>query len=92
MDIFLTILGALIGWGVSHAYYLKALNDVKADAQERRRVEELVLRGIESVGEIKYSRDASGKVIGVVVELGGAASAVSTATCDLTVEHTRNVK
>ena len=33
MDIFLTILGALIGWGVSHAYYLKALNDVKADAE-----------------------------------------------------------
>ncbi len=29
MDVFLTILGALIGWGVSHAYYLKALNDVK---------------------------------------------------------------
>lgn len=34
MDIFLTILGALIGWGVSYAYYLKALNDVKADAEE----------------------------------------------------------
>lgn len=92
MDIFLTILGALIGWGVSHAYYLKALNDVKADAEERRRVEELVLRGIESVGDIKYSRDASGKVVGVVVELKGSASASATATGDLTVGHTGTAK
>ena len=91
-DIVLTIIGALLGWGISHLYYLRALEDAKADAEEHRRVEALILRGVESVGDIEYSRDASGKVIGVVVELGGAASAVSTATCDLTVEHTRNVK
>lgn len=92
MDIFLTILGALIGWGISHAYYLKALNDVKDDAVERRRVEELVLRGIESVGNIKYSRDASGKVVGVVIELKGSASASASATGNLTVGHTGNEK
>lgn len=85
MDIFLTILGALVGWGISHAYYLKALNDLKADAEERQRMEELFLRGIESVGNIKYSRDGSGKVVGVVVELRGSASASATATADLTV-------
>lgn len=84
-DIFLTILGALIGWGISHAYYLKALGDVKADAEERRRVEELVLRGIESIGDIKYSRDPSGKVVGVFVQLKSSASASATATGDLTV-------
>jgi hypothetical protein len=71
---------------------LKALNDVKADAEERRRVEELVLRGIESIGDIKYSRDPSGKVVGVVVELKGSASAKATATGDLTVGHTGNAK
>lgn len=92
MDIFLTILGALIGWGISHAYYLKALNDVKADAEERQRVEELVLRGIESVGNIKYSRDTSGKIIGVVVELKGSASASATATGNLAVDHPGNAK
>lgn len=92
MDVFLTILGVLIGWVVSHAYYLKALNDVKADAEERRRVEELVLRGIEGIGDIKYSRDVSGKVVGVVVELKGSASASATATGDLTVGHTGGAK
>ena len=92
MDIFLTIIGALVGWGISHFYYLKALDDVKADAEERRRVEELVLRGIESIGNIKYSRDASGKVVGVVIELKGSASANATATGDLTVVHPSNAK
>jgi len=67
-------------------------NDVKADAEERRRVEYLVLLGIESVGNIKYSRDASGKVVGVVIELKGSASASATATGDLTVGHTDNAK
>jgi hypothetical protein len=87
MDVFLTILGALLGWGVSHLYYLKSLNDLKADAEERRRMEELVLRGIESVGNVKYSRDSSGKIVGVVIELKGSATASATATGDLTVGH-----
>ncbi|NMG36429.1 hypothetical protein GRF61_18430 [Azoarcus sp. TTM-91] len=85
VDVLLTIIGALLGWGISHIYYLKALNDLKADADERRRVEELFLRGIESVGNIKYSRDDSGKVMGVVIELRGSASGRATATGDLTV-------
>ena len=85
MDVLLTILGALLGWGVSHLYYLKSLNDLKADAEERRRMEELVLRGIESVGNIKYSRDAAGKIVGVVIELKGSAASSATATGDLTV-------
>lgn len=89
-DIVLSIVGVLIGWGISHLYYLQAQEDAKADAEERRRVDALILRGIESVGVIKYSRDASGKVIGVVIELSGAASAVSTATGGLTVEQAHN--
>jgi len=92
MDVLLTILGALLGWGVSHLYYLKSLNDLKADAEERMRMEELVLRGIESVGNIKYSRDASGKVVGVVIELKGSATASATATGDLTVGHANIAK
>lgn len=92
MDIFLTVLGAVIGWGISHLYYLKALNDVKVDAEERQRIEELVLRGIEGVGNIKYSRDTSGKIIGVVVEIKGFASASATANGNFTVNHPGNAK
>lgn len=85
MDIFLAILGAIIGWGISHFYYTKSISDLKADVEERRRMEELILRGIESIGEIRYSRDASGKVVGVAIELDGAAISNATATGNLTV-------
>ncbi|MCB1977418.1 MAG: hypothetical protein R3E36_07630 [Nitrosomonas sp.] len=85
MDVILMIAGALIGWAISHFYYVKALNDFKTDAEEKKRVDELIFRGIESIGTIKYTRDASGKVKGVVIELRGAAASNSVATGDLTV-------
>lgn len=92
LRIFNSLLSVLIGWGISHVYYLKALDDVQADAEERRRVAELVLRGIESIGYIKYSRDASGKVLGVVIELKGSAAASATSKSDLTIGHNGNPK
>jgi len=85
MDAILMIIGALIGWTISHFYYVKSLNDFKVDAEEKKRVDELIFRGIESVGTIKYTRDASGKVKGVVIELRGAAVSNASATGDLTV-------
>lgn len=90
MDIILFILGTLIGWGITHAYYVRSLNDLKADAKERMRVYSLLLRGIESIGTIKYSRDASGKETGVVIELYGSAKASATATGELTVGSPTN--
>lgn len=84
-DVFLTVLGALAGWGISHIYYLRAIDDMKADADERRRVAELVFRGIEAVGNLKYARDATGKVIGVVVELRSQATGRIRATGSLSV-------
>ena len=72
-DTVLTLVGILAGWLISHAYYLRALSDMKSDADERRRVEELVFRGIESIGDLKYSRDTSGRVVGVSIELRGEA-------------------
>ncbi len=77
------VVGGLIGWVTSHAYYLKALDDVRADAKERQREHELTLRGIESIGTIKYHRDASGKISGVVIELQAHAAASASATADL---------
>jgi hypothetical protein len=91
-DIVLTILSFLGGWGISHVYYLKALNDVKADAEEQQRVQELVLRGIESIGTIKYSRDSSGKVVGVVVELRASGSVSAAATAGLSGIPASNAK
>lgn len=82
-EMLLTILGVLLGWGISHIYYLKSLDDLKRDAEERKRVEWLVLRGIESIGHIKYSRDSNGDVIGVVIELKASSSANASASAVL---------
>lgn len=92
MDVILMIVGALIGWAISHFYYVKSLNDLKIDAEERKRVEELIFRGIESIGTIKYTRDTSGKIKGVVIELRGAAISNASATGDLTVDSPDNHK
>ncbi|MBX9905502.1 MAG: hypothetical protein K2Y31_14205 [Burkholderiales bacterium] len=77
------VVGGLIGWVTSHAYYLKALDDARADAKERQREHELTLRGIESIGTIKYDRDAKGKISGVVIELQAHAAASASATADI---------
>lgn len=84
MDVILTIAGAIAGWAISHIYYLKSLNDFKADAEEKKRIDELVLRGIESIGTIKYSRDSSGKITGVIIELAGTARGSASASGTLT--------
>lgn len=68
-DVVLTVLGLIVGWGISHFYYAKSINDMKADVEERKRVEQLVLRGIESYGTIKYNRDSEGHISGIVIEL-----------------------
>lgn len=83
-DVFLTLIstliGALLGWGISDHYYRKSLSDLRADAEERKRVDELLFRGIESIGTIRYHRDATGKVVGVTIDLKGTAAANATAT------------
>lgn len=95
-DVWLTVLatlvGALLGLGITHAYYLKAIDDLKADVEERKRAQELMLRGIESIGTITYHRDVGGKVTGVKIELQGAASAAASATGSLSTGDTPQVK
>jgi hypothetical protein len=82
-DIVLTVVSGVLGWSISHYYYEKALADMNADAIERKRVDELVFRGIESVGTLKYHRDTSGKVTGVVVHLSAHATTVAKGSGDL---------
>lgn len=92
MDIFLAIVSFLLGWSVSHFYYLKALNSSNAEAVEGRRIEQLILKGIENVGNIQYSRDASGKIVGVVIEAKTAEAVGANDAIDAAVIHPINAK
>ncbi len=78
------MLGSVSSWWTSVYFYEKSLNDSKASAEEAERVNQLILRGIESVGTIKYSRDGFGKIVGAKIELSGSASGDATATGTLT--------
>jgi hypothetical protein len=88
-DIALTAASVLLGWALAHVYYVRALTDMQADAKERQRVEDLLLRGVESVGTVHYIRDTAGKVTGIKVQLHGTASAGVTTTGSLSVTSAR---
>jgi hypothetical protein len=77
-------LGSVTSWWTSVYFYEKSLSDSKASADESERVNQLILRGIESIGTIKYSRNSNGKIVGVIIELSGNASGNVTATSTLT--------
>ncbi|PCI69926.1 MAG: hypothetical protein COB26_00020 [Piscirickettsiaceae bacterium] len=51
---------------------------------EAKRVTQLLFRGIESLGTIKYSRDNSGKITGVKIELSGQAVGSASTSSTLT--------
>jgi hypothetical protein len=83
-DIFLTLVGGLIGLATSHVYYLRAVSDMQGDAAERKRVEELIFRAIENIGSMNYVRDEAGKVVGVQIQFHGSAQAHASGSATLT--------
>ena len=88
-DVVLMLIGATVGWGISYYFYERSLSDMKKDALGRKRIEDLMLRGIESVGTIKYQRDSLGNIVGVTIELKGAAVSQANATGTLQTGETR---
>lgn len=88
-DVLLTLVGAILGLVISHFYYLKAVSDMRADVEERKRIDDLIFRGIESVGSMGYVRDDAGKVVGVKIQLRAAAQAQSSGAASLSVMPSR---
>mgnify|MGYP007055200425 CR=1 FL=1 len=83
-DVVISLIFLFIGlassWWISFHFYEKSLADSKASAAEEKRISQLLFRGIESQGTIKYSRDVSGKVVGVEIEFNGQAVGNATAS------------
>ncbi|PKO86906.1 MAG: hypothetical protein CVU18_12785 [Betaproteobacteria bacterium HGW-Betaproteobacteria-12] len=84
-DVLLTAVGSVLGLAISHLYYVKSVSDMRADAEEQKRIGELILHGIENIGSINYVRDASGNVIGVKIRLHGSGQAQASGAATLTV-------
>lgn len=63
--------GALITWWVALRYYEKAGCDLAAEAKELRRLNVLMLRGLEAAGFTEFSRDDEGNFKGMVHRSSG---------------------
>ena len=61
--------GAVVTWLVTWIYYRKAGNELRQEATELRRLTKLVLHGLEDAGLVKLNRDASGRIIGLIIEM-----------------------
>lgn len=55
-------IGSAITWFVSWFYYRRAGRELRDEADELRRLNGLMLHGMEHAGWIKLNRDASGKI------------------------------
>lgn len=51
-DVTLTVIGAVLGWGISHIYYLKSVSDLKADAEEKKELKSLSFAGSRASGRL----------------------------------------
>jgi len=97
-DIVLLVAGALLGWGISHLYYIKAkhdsdeaataqiriLTDHNAMLQDQNRMLTTALTVQEEQGLVKLNRDAQGKITGRQISLEAHAEATSSSGAELT--------
>ena len=64
-------IGALVTWWAALRYYEKASRDLATEAKELRRLNVLMLRGLESAGFTEFSRDDEGNIKGMVHRASG---------------------
>lgn len=69
MDFVFLALGGLIGWLISHRYYLKSGKELVTEAAELRRLSTLVLRGMEEANLVEWTKDDTGRVTGITFHL-----------------------
>lgn len=65
------ILGGLITWLAARYYYIKAGRELVREAEELKRLNILMLRGLESAGLAEFSRDQDGNIKGMVIKVSG---------------------
>ena len=99
LTILKALVGALVGLGIADCYYQMSLSDLHAKAEEQKNELKYLKNelkyltiGIERVADIKYSRDVSGKVVGVIIELKGSATSDVTPGSDVAVKQPNTAK
>jgi hypothetical protein len=84
--------GAVITWLAAWWYYRKASEDLLKESIELRRLNKLMLLGMEHAGWVKLTKDNDGNILGFeqVVEPSGIASAEAVGIPTIIQGHPKN--
>ena len=72
LALFGMLVGAAVTWWAAWHYYEKASRELAEQAEELRKLNVLMLRGLESAGMAEFSRDEEGNIKGMVIKGSGA--------------------
>lgn len=76
------VAGGVITWFVARYYFIRASRELKEEATKLRRLNKLVLRGLENAGLVKCKRDEEGNVTEFIIQFSSSAK-VSTKTSNI---------
>lgn len=62
-------LGTTLGFATSYYFAAESSKELQAEATQLRRLNELMLQGMENAGWMKLNRNAEGKITGMIIEL-----------------------
>jgi hypothetical protein len=80
------VIGGLVTLGVSYLYYMKAAQDLKAEAEKIRKDTNYILMALEDAKLAELTRDATGQITGLSLHLRGSGGGQSSGYGTLTVE------
>lgn len=63
------LVGAVITWWFARRYYEKASHDLSLEAAELKKLNTLMLRGLEAAGMAEFSRDQEGNIQGMKINV-----------------------
>jgi type II secretory pathway component PulJ len=84
---FSLILGSAVTWFVTWLYYKRAAAELAQESRELRRLTTLILRALEEAGLVRFTRDQSGAIAGLVLQLRATGVAGSSGSAQLTVKR-----
>ena len=76
------IIGAVITFAVSKNYYERASKELLQESEQLRRLNTLILRGLEEGGIFTLSRDSEGNICGLALSAEAKFCATSKMTID----------
>ena len=81
------LLGIAAGWGISAYYYDKSGKDLAREAAELRKLNTIMLNGMEQNGWVKLNRDQNGNITGMQFQMKGDGKASAVGSGELTVHN-----